>query len=278
MFRLNRRQPSHARGNRQVSRVREFPRDAALTTRGPPVNPTTPRANRRAFAHYLRTAMTTKYGQRAKATQLARDTGLSDQTISRWLNEGADPTPEKLRQLAPVLDVPLAELLAVAEIVPADELPNTANLDLALWAALINQELDKRSIGPAELAKLLDRHTLTPRVVTAWTEAKAGASPDDAIRVAQALGLPATRVLRHAGHDTLADYIDEVAGADATDSAALEPLIARVRDITRGLTEQQRRTLEEDLLRQVGDWYLLAEAKAAQLRNDTDPDSARGAS
>ena len=87
------------------------------------MSPTTPRANRRAFASLLRRAMTAKYGPKARGTQLAEDAGLSNQTVSRWLNEGADPTPEKLRLIAPVLGIPLAEWLAVAEIVPADDIP-----------------------------------------------------------------------------------------------------------------------------------------------------------
>lgn len=84
------------------------------------MTPTSPRTNRAALAAYLRTAMADKYGPRYKGTQLARDSGLSDQTVSQLLNEKRDPTPDSLRRIAPALNVAYAELLAVAEIAPPE--------------------------------------------------------------------------------------------------------------------------------------------------------------
>ena len=240
------------------------------------MSPTTPRANRRAFARYLREAIDAKYGPRAPATRLAQEAGLSDQTISRWLNEGADPTPDKLRQLAPALGVTLAELLAIAEIVPADELPANANPAAPLWAAFVNEQLETRAATAAEFAKLLDRPaTLTPRVVALWTEGKAVPDANDTIHVAVALGQPASRVLRFAGHGDLAAYIDEVAGTTASDAGALEQLVARVRAITDGLTPEQRSALEQEFLEQIGNSYLLAETKATRLRRATEEENRR---
>lgn len=83
------------------------------------MTPTNPRTNRAALAARLRSAMAATYGPRYKGAQLARDSGLSDQTVSQLLNEKRDPTPDSLRRIAPALNVPYAELLAVAEIVPA---------------------------------------------------------------------------------------------------------------------------------------------------------------
>lgn len=147
------------------------------------------------------------------------------------------------------------------------------------WSEFVNAQMRQRGWTPGEFCRRIDRPSINPSMITHWTKANAGASPEIAVRVAQILDLPASHVLREAGHGELADYIDDVAGNTADDAAALEPLIARVRAITQGLDDTQRTALEKELLDQIGDWYLLAEAKAARLRRATeDGDTTRGAS
>jgi transcriptional regulator with XRE-family HTH domain len=46
--------------------------------------------------------------------QLARQSGVGDAVISRWLNEESQPTIEKLRPLVVPLGVPLLELMVAA--------------------------------------------------------------------------------------------------------------------------------------------------------------------
>jgi transcriptional regulator with XRE-family HTH domain len=149
----------------------------------------------------------------------------------------------------------------------------------ARWSAFLRAQLDERNLTQADLARLVDRPTTVDKsVVNRWLGQKLLPTVESAIRVAQVLRLPASVVLREAGHEETASYIEAVAGPAADDMAALEPLIARVRTLTEGLTPEQRKNLEDDLLQRAGDLFVLAEAKAAKLRRDAGPDSTRGAS
>lgn len=62
------------------------------------------------FADYLERAMESAG---VTAAGLARATGIKDSVISRW-RKGAVPTVENLRLLAPVLGVPMRDLVVVA--------------------------------------------------------------------------------------------------------------------------------------------------------------------
>lgn len=56
--------------------------------------------------------------------ELARRSGIDVRTIGRWINNEIRPTPDKLRQLAPVLGIDYAELLTAAGYgAPADTPP-----------------------------------------------------------------------------------------------------------------------------------------------------------
>jgi hypothetical protein len=148
----------------------------------------------------------------------------------------------------------------------------------ARWAAFIDTQLDQRDLGGSELSRLIDRSpTVDPSVITRWRQAKLLPTAEIAVRVAAVLDLPATLVLREGGHPDTADYIERVTARDGTGPDYLEPLIARVRALTDGLTDEQRRRLEEDLLRDASNWFTLAEVKAQRLRDkDTNPDTPTG--
>ena len=128
--------------------------DAAYT-RGPTVTPTAPRTNRAAFAARLRAGLRAKYGPDDKGARakLAAETGISLMTLSRWLNEQADPTHESLKRLAPAFDVPVAELLAVAEIIPdGGDIPAKADPTSAMVRVLHDEA---RGIDdPEQLAEI----------------------------------------------------------------------------------------------------------------------------
>lgn len=62
------------------------------------------------FAGYLRRAME---AVGITAADLSRATGIKDSVISRWL-KGSIPTVENLRLLAPVLQVPVRDLVVAA--------------------------------------------------------------------------------------------------------------------------------------------------------------------
>jgi hypothetical protein len=141
------------------------------------------------------------------------------------------------------------------------------------WRRWLDDQLTQRGINNAEFTRLLNRPSFTKDMVTRWRNGQSGASPNAAIRIAQIFELPATHVLHEAGHDDIAAYIEDVAGPAGTDAAALEPLIARVRALTQGLTSEQRTALEHDLLDQAANWFLLTEVKAARLLRTTQETS-----
>lgn len=146
------------------------------------------------------------------------------------------------------------------------------------WSIFITTQLREHGWTPTQFYRRINLPSINQSMITHWLNAAAGASPEVAIRVAQVLELPATHVLREAGHEELAGYITEVAGNTADDISALEPMIARVRRLTDGLTPEQRSALERELLDQIGNWYLLAETKAERLRSIQGDERERGAS
>jgi transcriptional regulator with XRE-family HTH domain len=147
------------------------------------------------------------------------------------------------------------------------------------WSKFFSSALQKSGMSAAEFVRRADHPGITPALVSQWQKAKSGISAELAIRTARVLGLPATQVLREGGQGDVAAYIDDVAGATGTSAAALEPLIARVRQITSGLTDEQRAALTQELLDQIGNLYLLTEKKADMLRSPGDKgDADRGAS
>lgn len=148
------------------------------------------------------------------------------------------------------------------------------------WRAWFDKEMTARSLTNAAMVALLDRPGLTKDMVSRWRSGESGASVEAVIRVARVFDLPATRVLREAGHDDVADYIEDVAGSKGTEASALEPLVSRVRQITGGLSEEQRATLAQELIDQIGNLYLVVEKKAEMLRatDDEEDDADRGAS
>lgn len=132
-------------------------------------------------------------------------------------------------------------------------------------AAIIGRVLER---DPLEALREAGHHILAGQLAAEPTV-------DDVLRAARDEGASAPVLLREAGHDDLADYIEDVAGSTGTSASALEPPIARVRQITDGLTDGQRAILAGELLDQIGDLYLLAEKKAEMLR---EGDAGRGAS
>ncbi|MFF4701273.1 helix-turn-helix domain-containing protein [Streptomyces chattanoogensis] len=85
--------------------------------------------DRQKFAAWLRTRLvelgydlsTPRAGGQA---DFARAAGISHPVISRTLRGTNSPTPDVLEAMAPVLKVPLRELLVRAGILTEDELPN----------------------------------------------------------------------------------------------------------------------------------------------------------
>lgn len=153
--------------------------------------------------------------------------------------------------------------------------PSSADETRARWAAYVRAQLEQRDLTQTDLARLIDRPTTADKsVISRWLSGKALPTAENAVRFARVLELPATQVLREAGQEDVAAYIDDVAGATGTSATALEPLIARVRQITDGLDEGRRAALTQELLDQIGNLYLLTEKKAEMLR---EGDAGRGA-
>lgn len=142
------------------------------------------------------------------------------------------------------------------------------------WSKFFSAALQRSGMSAAEFVRRADHPSITPGLVSQWQNAKSGIAAELAIRTARVFDLPATQVLREASLDGVAAYIEDVAGATGTSAAALEPLIARVRQITDGLNEEQRAALTQELLDQIGNLYLLTEKKAEMLR---EGDAGRGA-
>lgn len=149
----------------------------------------------------------------------------------------------------------------------------------ARWSAFLRTQIDERGLTQADLVRLVDRPTTVDKsVVNRWLGQKLLPTAEIAIRIAVILDLPASLVLREAGHEETAAYIESVAGTAADNSAALEPLVARVRETTSGLSEEERRTLAQELLDQIGNSLLLVETKAERLRRAAKEERRRGAS
>lgn len=143
------------------------------------------------------------------------------------------------------------------------------------WAAFFSATLQRSGMSAAEFVRQANHPGITPSLVSQWQGARSGIAAELAFRVARVFDLPATQVLREAGLDVAADYIEDVAGSAGSGAAALEPVIARVRQITDGLTPEQRAALTQEFLDQIGNLFLLTEKKAEILRED---DAGPGAS
>jgi transcriptional regulator with XRE-family HTH domain len=156
------------------------------------------------FAHRLRTAMEQKYGPGAKAAQLARDTGLSEQTLSRWLKAKVVPTPALLSQLAPALDVPLAEWLRIAGILePAPASP--ADARYPQWAAWLAAALAAADATVERFAERAQIEVGTVRRMLAGETAPHSA--DLAIDIAHVLAGDTVAALAAAGHPKTAEAL-----------------------------------------------------------------------
>lgn len=134
------------------------------------------------------------------------------------------------------------------------------------WSKLFSATLQQSGMTAAEFVRRANHPSITPAIVSMWQKGKSGASAELAIRTARVFNLPATQFLREAGQNDVADYIEDVAGATGTSATALEPLMARVRRLTEGLTAEQRAALVQEMLDQVDNLYLLAEKKAERMR------------
>lgn len=140
------------------------------------------------------------------------------------------------------------------------------------WADLIESQRLKHEMAPNEFARHLDKGSPTKvssGVMTKWRDGSLIAGADTVIHVAVRLEIPVTTALRAAKHAGLADYIESVTARAGTGPEYLEPLIARVRAITDGLTDEQRAEVERQMLVNVADAFTLAEVKAQRIRNAT---------
>lgn len=193
------------------------------------------------FAHRLRAAMREKYGPKAKATQLAQDTGLSDQTISRWLNaKGGVPTPPYLARLAPAFNIPLAEWLAVAGHVAPIE---TATGSYPEWGRWLRDALESAGRTPEWLATEM---RLTAETLEKWLAGRSAPhSADVAIDIAHLLNGSTVAAVRAAGHPRTAALLEERVGA-------LEdhPIIQMIRTDGELTLRQKERLIDEVLVRQ----------------------------
>jgi len=77
------------------------------------------------------------------------------------------------------------------------------------WSDFINAQLRLHGWTPTEFCRRINRPSINQSMITHWTTAYSGVSPEAAIRVAQVVSLPASTVLREAGHDEIAAYIDD---------------------------------------------------------------------
>jgi transcriptional regulator with XRE-family HTH domain len=205
------------------------------------------------FADRLRAAMQEKYGPRARAAQLARDTGLSEQTISRWLNAKVTPTPALLAQLSPTLPVPLAEWLATAGIV--EDHHHTAPANYPEWADWLRAALATADLTPEQFA---DRADLESRTVERWlTGASAPHSADLAIDVAHMLAGDTIAAVAAAGHPKTAALLQEreLALAD-------HPIIARIQSDP-DLTRREKENLIAEVARRQREEFKIFEQRVA---------------
>jgi transcriptional regulator with XRE-family HTH domain len=90
------------------------------------------------WAEYLEQAMKSAGLDQAS---LARAMGVSEPTISRWMNRGTEPQIRQLRKLSHVLHVPLLKLLVAAGHLEPEE-----------------AQLRERPKPPAEPEDLLERY------------------------------------------------------------------------------------------------------------------------
>ena len=95
----------------------------------------------------------------AKASELARATGIAEANISRWLRGETQPDLANLRRIAAVLKVPLLELIVAAgHLSPAeaklrDVVPPTAPVRHGLSTEGLDPEQEKQLEAFAEFLR-----------------------------------------------------------------------------------------------------------------------------
>lgn len=81
---------------------------------------------RRQFAAYLREAMRAagyaRSDEEPDVPRLHRASGVPDNILRRWLQEGGAPSLDNLRQVAPALRVPMRDLVIAAGLMSASEI------------------------------------------------------------------------------------------------------------------------------------------------------------
>lgn len=206
------------------------------------------------FAHRLRAAMERKYGPGAKAAQLARDTGLSEQTLSRWLKAKVVPTPALLAQLAPALDEPLAEWLEVAGILETSPAPSPA-ARYPQWARWLKAALAAADTTPERFAELArtDMRTVQ-RMLDGET---APHSADVAIEMAHLLHDSAVAAVAAAGHPKTAEEMRK-----GEQQIGTHPIIAFIR-ADNELTERQKADLIAEVERRQREELMIFEQRVA---------------
>lgn len=139
------------------------------------------------------------------------------------------------------------------------------------WAELMENERVKRGMGNNEFARYLSvgDKTISSSRFAQWLK---GEKPqvDLVIHVAVRLGIPGTLALELAGYGDVAEFIAHVAGRTGPRAAALEPLIAQVGEITKGLPEDDQKALRQDMLDKAADWFVAAEVEVSRLRSKKD--------
>lgn len=130
-----------------------------------------------------------------------------------------------------------------------------------IWAKYLTALMSEQGLSNGDLVRRLDRPSYTSSIVSAWTSGRSGAAPDACIRIAEVTARPVPEVLRAAGHDEIADWID----LHQPGRVDQDPVTARIREIARELPPADRRELEDRILQQIGALEDYARLKTAEL-------------
>jgi hypothetical protein len=100
---------------------------------------------------------------------------------------------------------------------------------------------------PLEALRAAGHHTLADTLDT-------HPDPETVAYIAAAEDIPAPALLRAAGHDKDADYIESVTGPGGFTHDALEQAIVEARELTEGMTPEEVAAFEQGLLREIREW------------------------
>jgi hypothetical protein len=135
------------------------------------------------------------------------------------------------------------------------------------WGQWLNAQMEAHALTVSEFVRLLDNPSYDSAQVAKWRGGNSGASTKAAVRIARVLDLAPSEVLRAAGHDAVADLVEEVSSGAPPAKPVSDSVAARVEELTEGLQPTDAVRLKREAIADVGRIFELLEFRAAKLRH-----------